>query len=107
MMCLIPSRATFAPKGKFLPAREMPAPIEPSKSLRPSCGLDLGTSADRRGDPVANARPYKIHSESPAASGPRRGAQDVSRARRAEVIDSHAAAFILQGALDRLRVILG
>ena len=34
-------------------------------------------------------------------------AQDVSRARRAEVIDSHAAAFILQGALDRLRMILG
>jgi len=31
-------------------------------------------------------------------------AQDVSRARRAEVIDSHAAAFILQGALDRLRL---
>lgn len=29
--------------------------------------------------------------------------QDVSRARRAEVIDQHAAAFILQGALDRLR----
>ena len=27
---------------------------------------------------------------------------DVSRARRAEVIDQHAAAFILQGALDRL-----
>lgn len=34
-------------------------------------------------------------------------AQDVSRARRAEVIDSHAAAFILQGALDRLRVLDG
>jgi putative holliday junction resolvase len=33
--------------------------------------------------------------------------QDVSRARRAEVIDAHAAAFILQGALDRLRAILG
>lgn len=32
-------------------------------------------------------------------------AQDVSRARRAEVIDSHAAAFILQGALDRLRIL--
>ena len=30
-------------------------------------------------------------------------AQDVSRARRAKVIDQHAAAFILQGALDRLR----
>src|SRR5262249_858492 len=30
-------------------------------------------------------------------------AQDVSRARRAEVIDQHAAIFILQGALDRLR----
>jgi putative Holliday junction resolvase len=27
---------------------------------------------------------------------------DVSRARRAEVIDEHAAIFILQGALDRL-----
>jgi putative Holliday junction resolvase len=27
---------------------------------------------------------------------------DVSRARRAKVIDQHAAAFILQGALDRL-----
>lgn len=32
-------------------------------------------------------------------------AQDVSRARRAEVIDSHAAAFILQGAVDRLRLL--
>jgi putative holliday junction resolvase len=31
-------------------------------------------------------------------------AQDVSRARRAKVIDQHAAAFILQGALDRLRL---
>ena len=30
-------------------------------------------------------------------------AADVSRARRAKVIDQHAAAFILQGALDRLR----
>ena len=29
-------------------------------------------------------------------------AQDVSRAKRAEVIDEHAAIFILQGALDRL-----
>jgi putative Holliday junction resolvase len=27
---------------------------------------------------------------------------DVSRARRVQVIDQHAAAFILQGALDRL-----
>ncbi|MGQ4272956.1 Holliday junction resolvase RuvX [Terrihabitans sp. B22-R8] len=31
--------------------------------------------------------------------------QDVSRARRAAVIDQHAAAFILQGALDRLRTL--
>ena len=30
-------------------------------------------------------------------------AQDVSRAKRAEVVDKMAAAFILQGALDRLR----
>jgi putative Holliday junction resolvase len=30
-------------------------------------------------------------------------AADVSRARRAAVIDAHAAAYILQGALDRLR----
>ena len=29
-------------------------------------------------------------------------AQDMSRARRAEAIDSHAAAVILQGAIDRL-----
>jgi putative Holliday junction resolvase len=29
--------------------------------------------------------------------------QDVSRAKRAEVVDKMAAAFILQGALDRLR----
>src|SRR5436305_1173135 len=29
-------------------------------------------------------------------------AADVTRARRAKVIDQHAAAFILQGALDRL-----
>jgi len=29
-------------------------------------------------------------------------AADVSRARRAKVIDQHAAIFILQGALDRL-----
>ena len=34
-------------------------------------------------------------------------AQDMSRAKRAEVIDAHAAAFILQGGLDRLRAILG
>jgi putative Holliday junction resolvase len=34
-------------------------------------------------------------------------AQDMSRAKRAEVIDAHAAAFILQGGLDRLRAIHG
>jgi putative pre-16S rRNA nuclease len=32
---------------------------------------------------------------------------DVSRARRAEVIDEHAAIFILQGALDRLSNLRG
>ena len=32
---------------------------------------------------------------------------DVSRARRAEVIDEHAAIFILQGALDRLQTLRG
>jgi putative Holliday junction resolvase len=31
------------------------------------------------------------------------GEADVSRARRAEVVDKAAAAWILQGALDRLR----
>ena len=30
---------------------------------------------------------------------------DVSRAKRAEVIDEHAAIFILQGALDRLKIL--
>lgn len=34
-------------------------------------------------------------------------ALDVSRAKRAAVIDSHAAGFILQGALDRLRILGG
>ena len=34
-------------------------------------------------------------------------AADVSRAKRAAVIDQHAAAFILQGALDRLRSLDG
>jgi putative Holliday junction resolvase len=34
-------------------------------------------------------------------------AADVSRAKRAAVIDQHAAAFILQGAIDRLRNIAG
>ena len=33
--------------------------------------------------------------------------QDVSRAKRAAVVDQHAAAFILQGALDRLRFLAG
>ncbi|MFL5098329.1 MAG: Holliday junction resolvase RuvX, partial [Xanthobacteraceae bacterium] len=33
-------------------------------------------------------------------------AADASRAKRAAVIDQHAAAFILQGALDRLRGLL-
>ncbi|MGH6852665.1 MAG: Holliday junction resolvase RuvX, partial [Methylocella sp.] len=32
-------------------------------------------------------------------------AQDVSRAKRAAVVDGMAAAFILQGALDRLRLL--
>jgi putative Holliday junction resolvase len=32
-------------------------------------------------------------------------ANDVSRAKRAKVIDQHAAIFILQGALDRLTVL--
>jgi putative Holliday junction resolvase len=34
-------------------------------------------------------------------------AADVSRARRAKVIDEHAAVFILQGALDRLTKLAG
>jgi len=33
-------------------------------------------------------------------------AQDVSRQRRAAVIDAHAAAYILQGALDRMQVMI-
>jgi putative Holliday junction resolvase len=32
-------------------------------------------------------------------------AQDVSRAKRARAVDRMAAAFILQGALDRLRLL--
>jgi putative Holliday junction resolvase len=32
---------------------------------------------------------------------------DLSRARRAEIVDKMAAAYILQGALDRLRALAG
>src|SRR5262249_3199652 len=39
---------------------------------------------------------------SPAAGGRELTAANVPRARRAKVIDQHAAAYILQGALDRL-----
>ena len=51
-----------------------------------------------------DSRPFVLWDErlSTAAVTRELIAQDASRARRAAVIDSHAAAYILQGALDRL-----
>ncbi len=55
------------------------------------------------------ARPYLFWDERLSTEAITRSliAQDVSRARRAEFVDRMAAAYILQGALDRLRAISG
>lgn len=62
------------------------------------------TRAFIRNMAVLDNRPFILWDErlSTAAVTRELIAQDASRARRAEVIDSHAAAYILQGALDRL-----
>ena len=55
------------------------------------------------------ARPIALWDERLSTAAVERDliAADASRAKRAAVIDQHAAAFILQGALDRLAVLAG
>ena len=86
---------------------------------RKACGLVLGLPINMHGSegPRAQATrafarnlarltgmPIALWDERLSTSAVEREliAQDVSRARRAKVIDQHAAIFILQGALDRL-----
>ena len=67
--------------------------------------VSLGTSDLRE----ANERAVALWDEWRSTSVVEREliGMDVSRARRAEVIDEHAAIFILQGALDRLSNLRG
>jgi len=62
------------------------------------------TRAFARNFAKATALPIGLWDERLSTAAVERGLieADMSRARRAEVIDQHAAAFILQGALDRL-----
>src|ERR1041384_6178060 len=100
----------------------MPASILPLVEIAPLLpargsliGLDLGTKTigvaasdpDRRlagGVPTGARQAVQADAEVLLARAGASGLieADMRRARRAEVIDQHAAAFILQGALDRL-----
>ena len=62
------------------------------------------TRAFARNFEKLTARPIGLWDERLSTAAVERGliAADMSRAKRAKVIDQHAAAFILQGALDRL-----
>jgi putative Holliday junction resolvase len=66
----------------------------------------LALAAERAAVGIVLGLPVNMDgSEGPRAQSTRafaRIAADVSRAKRAAVIDQHAAAYILQGALDRL-----
>src|SRR5712671_2100131 len=92
----------------------MPAPILPLVEIAPLLpargaliGLDLGTKTigvaasdpDRR---LATGVETIARKTFTADAARVLIEADVSRRKRAEVIDQHAAAFILQGALDRL-----
>jgi putative Holliday junction resolvase len=65
------------------------------------------TRAFLRNFSAMNATPYAFWDERLSTAAVNRSLieQDVSRARRAAVIDQMAAAYILQGALDRLAAI--
>ena len=86
---------------------------------RSACGFVLGLPINMDGSEGPRAQstrafarnfakltdlPIALWDERLSTAAVERGliAADMSRARRAEVIDQHAAAFILQGALDRL-----
>jgi len=103
------------PKGKFAQDR---AALEALASLRAVRGLVIGLPLNMDGSagPRAQAArafarniavlgvPVLLWDERWSTASAERDmiAQDVSRAKRAERIDSHAAAVILQGAIDRL-----
>ncbi len=97
----------------------MPPPCSrsPPSAARPaSCSACRSTWTAREGPRAQSTRafarnfakltelPIGLWDERLSTAAVERGLidADMSRARRAEVIDQHAAAFILQGALDRL-----
>lgn len=106
-------------RGKFTPDAER---ILSLASARGAIGLVLGLPVNMDGSegPRAQASrafarnlsrltelPILLWDERLSTAAVERDmiATDMSRARRAEVVDQQAAAFILQGALDRLRFI--
>jgi Holliday junction resolvase len=76
------------------------------QGLGSGCVLRLGNSAFTKtcNDSSVLSEPGALWDERLSTAAVEREliAADVSRARRAKVIDEHAAVFILQGALDRL-----
>jgi len=111
----------FATAGRTLPRGKFTRDLEALRTLaneRGAAGLVLGLPLNMDGSEGPRAQSARAYARNLAALGlplllwderwstasAERAliAQDVSRARRAERIDSHAAAVILQGALDAL-----
>ena len=111
----------FATAGKTLPRGKFSRDLEALRALaaeRRASGIVLGLPRNMDGSEGPRAQSARAYARNLAALGlplllwderwstasAERDliAQDVSRARRAERIDSHAAAIILQGALDAL-----
>jgi putative Holliday junction resolvase len=111
----------FATAGKTLPRGKFARDLEVLRMLageREVAGIVLGLPLNMDGSEGPRAQSARAYARnlaplqlpvllwderwSTASAGRDLIAQDVSRARRAERIDSHAAAVILQGALDAL-----
>ena len=111
----------FATAGRTLPRGKFTRDLEALRTLaneRGAAGIVLGLPLNMDGSEGPRAQSARAYARNLAALGlplllwderwstasAERAliAQDVSRARRAERIDSHAAAVILQGALDAL-----
>jgi len=111
----------FATAGKTLPRGKFSRDLEALRALaneRRAAGIVLGLPRNMDGSEGPRAQSARAYARNLAALGlplllwDERWSttsaerdlimQDVSRARRAERIDSHAAAVILQGALDAL-----
>lgn len=109
------SAASTLAKGKFSRDREALAALVAARQVK---GLVIGLPLNMDGSAGPRAQASRAFARNIAALGlpvllwderwstasAERDmiAQDMSRARRAERIDSHAAAIILQGAIDRL-----